>query len=80
MPFLPMPVFILRHLCYFISLGNFVSKESSLFLSVEAVEIHLWTTIWQRHVHGSEITQIWDPYSGNGSGDTALINAAMIGA
>ena len=33
-----------------------------------------------RHVHGSEMTQIWDPYSGNGSGDTALINAAMYGA
>ena len=33
-----------------------------------------------RHVHGSEMTQTWDPYSGNGSGDTALINAAMYGA
>ena len=33
-----------------------------------------------RHAHGSEMTQIWDPYSGNGSGDTALLNAAMYGA
>ena len=36
--------------------------------------------VLSRHVHGSEMTRIWDPYSGNGSGDTALINAAMYGA
>ena len=39
-----------------------------------------FTCFLNRHVHGSEMTQIWDLYSGNGSGDTALINAAMYGA
>ena len=53
---------------------NFVTINTTMALPC------LRSQVPTRHVHGSEMTQIWDPYSGNGSGDTALINAAMYGA
>ena len=44
------------------------------------LNIRIYRRLVIRHVHGSKMTQILDPYSGNGSGDTALINAARYGA